>query len=272
MMKGFLFWGVVATYLAAAVLVVYNHLRGVTRPSVFSWWLVLVAWLVQFGSLAHRFSVDDGRLAVNLSASLELSALAMGLLYLLWWRVRRHEARTVGTLLLPLMVVTLAGSFLLPAAHPDLRLMTNPLMMSHLLLSLLAYALFSIAAILALMDAFQEHALKTKQMGRIFSILPPLDALEDTLFLMVSMGFALLSASMVTGGWYAYQQHGTALALTHKQVLTWATWLVFGLLLLGRRFYGWRGRRAVRFTWIGYLCLALAFLGVKFVTEIVLAR
>ena len=271
MMKDFLFWGAVMAYSSASVLIIFNQLRGIPA-SVLSWWLVMLGWMGQLIHLIHRIMAEAGRLEVNLSASLELSALFMGALYLVWWRVRRHEARTVGALLLPLMVLTLAGSYLLPSTHPQLREMNHPLMVGHVVLSLLAYALFSFAALLALMDAFQEHALKTKRMGRIFSTLPPLDALEETLFLMVYMGFALLTASMVTGGLYAYEQSGTALAFNHKQVFTWATWLVFGTLLLGHHFQGWRGRRAVRFTLSGYLFLALAFLGVKFVTEIVLLR
>lgn len=269
-MKDLLFFGAVVVYSASAILIVFNHLRGI-RPSVLSWWLVLTGWFAQLGPLVQRFVAEEGRLAVNLSASLELSALAMGGLYLFWWRIRRNEARTVGALLLPLMVFTLAGSYLLPSVHPDLRVMTNSLIVGHLVLSLLAYALFSTAAILALMDAFQEHALKTKRMGRLFAVLPPLDALEETLFLMVSMGFVLLTASMVTGGLYAHEQGGSALALNHKQVFTWATWLVFGVLLVGHHFQGWRGRRATRFTLSGYLLLVLAFLGVKFVSEILLS-
>ncbi len=270
-MTDFFFLGAVGTYAVAAVWITFNHLRGI-RPSVWSWWLILVGWLAQSIPLVRLLVAEHGALAVNLSGSLELSALTLGGIYLLWWRLRRQEARTVGVLLLPLMVLTLTGSRLLPVAHPDLRVMTDPVLLSHLVLSLLAYALFSIAAILALMDAFQERALRTKHFGELFASLPPLDALEETLFLMVTMGFVLLTASMLTGGWYAYTERGTALALTHKQVFTWATWLVFGALLLGRHFQGWRGRRAVRFTLWGYLFLALAFLGVKFVTEIVLGR
>ncbi|MEO5364707.1 MAG: cytochrome c biogenesis protein CcsA [Magnetococcus sp. DMHC-8] len=271
-MKEFVFWGgAVGAYAVAAVWVTYNHLRGI-RPSVLSWWLVLAGWLTQWVPLVRLFVAEHGALAVNLGASLELSALTMGGLYLLWWRIHRQEARTVGVLLLPLMVFALTGSRLLPVTHPDLRVMTDPLLLSHLVLSLLAYGLFSIAAILALMDAFQEHALRTKHLGDLFASLPPLDALEETLFLMVTMGFALLTASMLTGGWYAYAERGTALAFNHKQVFTWATWLVFGTLLLGRHFQGWRGRRAVRFTLWGYLFLALAFFGVKFVSEVVLGR
>ncbi|MEO5348513.1 MAG: cytochrome c biogenesis protein CcsA [Magnetococcus sp. YQC-3] len=269
-MKELFFWGAVGTYSVAAVWITYNHLRGV-RPSVLNWWLILVGWLAQWVPLVRLFVAEHGALAVNLSASLELSALTMGGIYLLWWRIRRQDARTIGVLLLPLMVLTLAGSFLLPV-HPDIRVMSDPLLLAHLVLSLLAYALFSIAALLALMDAFQEHALRTKRLGEWFTLLPPLDKLEETLFLMVSMGFLLLTASMITGGWYAYGARGVALAFTHKQVFTWATWLVFGVLLLGRQRYGWRGRRAVRFTLWGYLLLAMAFFGVKFVAEVVLGR
>lgn len=270
-MKEIFFWWAVGSYTAAAVWITFNHLRGL-RPSVWSWWLILIGWLAQWIPLLRLAVAEEGVLDLNLSASLELSALAMGGIYLFWWRLRRQDARTVGVLLLPLMVLTLTGSHLLPVAHPALRMIGDPMLLSHLVLSLLAYALFSIAAILAMMDAFQEHALKTKRFGELFALLPPLDALEETLFLMVSMGFVLLTASMVTGGVYAYAERGTALAFTHKQVLTWATWLVFGVLLLGRHLYGWRGRRAVRFTLWGYLLLALAFLGVKFVTEMILMR
>lgn len=270
-MKEILFWGAVVVYSMAAIWITYNHLRGV-RPSVWSWWLILAGWLMQLVPWVRHAVAEHGVLDVNLSASLELSALALGAIYLLWWRLRRQDARTVGVLLLPLMVFTLTGSHLLPVAHPALRVISDPMLLSHLVLSLFAYGLFSISAILAMMDAFQEHALKTKHLGELFTLLPPLDALEDTLFLMVFMGFVLLTASMVTGGFYAYAERGAAFAFTHKQVFTWATWLVFGVLLLGRHFYGWRGRRAVRLTLWGYLFLALAFLGVKFVTEVVLRR
>ncbi|MBF0186217.1 MAG: cytochrome c biogenesis protein CcsA [Magnetococcales bacterium] len=271
-MREWYVWGAVSSYAAAALWITYLQLRGGSRPSLLGWWLVFIGWLVQLFPLVRLLVDEHGALDVQLSTSLEMSTLAMGGIYLLWWRLRPQAARTVGVLLLPLMVVTLLASRWLPVAHSDLRAMSDPLLVSHLLLSLMAYGLFSIAAMLALMDAFQEHALRTKHFGELFAILPPLDALEETLFLMVSMGFLLLSASMLTGGWYSYHERGTILQFNHKQMFTWATWLVYGILLLGRHFQGWRGRRAVRLTLWGYLFLALAFLGVKFVTQIILGR
>ncbi len=270
MMAHILFWLVVAAYSVAAVLIVYNLLRGIARPSVLSWWLVLAGWSGQMVPLVQRLVAAKGHLAVNLAASLELSALVMGLLYLIGWRIHRQAARPVGGLLLPMMVITLLGSHILPSAEPKLRAMSDPLLTSHLLLSLLAYGLFSVAVILALMDAFQERALKTKHLGRLFTMLPPLGALEETMFLMVHMGFLLLTLSIVSGGIYSFQQLGVVFHFSHKVVFSWATWLVYGALLIGRHLQGWRGRRAVRFTLWGYLLLVLAFFGVKFVYEVVL--
>ena len=270
MMAQGLLWMAVAAYAVAAVLIVFNMLRGVARPSLLVWWLVLCGWLAQSFPVARHLAASGMQLDVNLAASLELSALFMGLLYLIGWRLKRDAARPVGGILLPLMVITLVGSRLLPSAEPRLQALTDPILISHLLLSLLAYGLLSIAVVLALMDVFQDHALKTKHLGRLFTMLPPLEALEETLFLMVRIGFLLLTLSIVTGGFHSFQQLGVVFALNHKVIFTWATWLIFGALLLGRHFQGWRGRRAARFTLWGYLFLALAFFGVKFVYEFVL--
>ena len=52
-----------------------------------------------------------------------------------------------------------------------------------------------------------------------------------------------------------------ALSLTH-----------FGGLLLGRHLWGWRGRLALRWTLAGFVALMLAYVGSRFVIEVVLHR
>ena len=49
-------------------------------------------------------------------------------------------------------------------------------------------------------------------------------------------------------------------------------WLIFAALLLGRRIYGWRGRTAISWTLAGFMSLMLAYVGVKFVLEVLLGR
>ncbi|MBF0448956.1 MAG: cytochrome c biogenesis protein CcsA [Magnetococcales bacterium] len=261
-------WAIIA-YSGAAVLITYNHLRGHHHPSIPGWWLVASGWLAHCTASVQTF-LSQHNLSVNFTAALSLSALAMGLLYLISWRIQRQTTRSVGLLLLPFMVISLGAALLLPTTEPKIHTLTNPVLIFHLALSLLAYGLLSIAAILALLDAFQEHALKTKRFGKLFNMLPPLYALEETLFLMVNMGFILLSLSIMTGSVYSFLQYDQLFIFGHKVLFTWATWLLFGTLLLGHRLWGWRGKKASQFTILGYLFLALAFLGVKFVTDIIL--
>lgn len=264
------FWSATGMYAMASAWVIFHQLRGHRPETVAVWWLVLAGWVMQGVPMIRELIGSGGRVGMNLALSLEWSSWVMGLLYLAGWRLLGREARLAGVLLLPLMVLTLGGALFLSTAAPEARGVTGPLLIGHLVLSLLAYGLFTIAAIFALMDAFQEHALKSKHLGALFEMLPPLNALESTLFLMVRMGFLLLTTSMVTGALHAHEQKGVYFVFSHKVVFTWATWLVFGVLLVGRHYQGWRGRRAVRFTLWGYGLLVLAFLGVKFVKEIII--
>ncbi|MBF0296485.1 MAG: cytochrome c biogenesis protein CcsA [Magnetococcales bacterium] len=261
-----------AAYALAAILTIYRELRASQPPGGVVCALVAIGWLIQLLPMARGVLAARGQWEVDLAASLEWSTLVMGLLFLVGWLVRRQETRIAAVLLLPLMAMSMGASLFLSSSAHTMRGVSEPLLISHLVLSLLAYGLFTIAAVFAFMDALQEYALKSKRLGQVFILLPPLNALEATLFLMVRMGFALLSLSIVTGSLFYYQQSGAYLALTHKVLFTWATWVVFGVLLLGHHYYGWRGRRAARFTLWGYLLLVLAFLGVKFVKEILLQR
>ncbi len=140
----------------------------------------------------------------------------------------------------------------------------------HVAIALSAYALLSIAALQAIIVAWQEHSLRKKRFGPALRALPPLIAMENLLFQMIVAGFALLTLTILSGAlfiddWMAQQ-------LVHKTVLTIIAWLVFGALILGHWRFGWRGRTAVRFTLSGMAVLLLAFFGSKFVLELILQR
>jgi ABC-type uncharacterized transport system permease subunit len=50
------------------------------------------------------------------------------------------------------------------------------------------------------------------------------------------------------------------------------SWGLFGALLAGRRWRGWRGRTALRFFLGGFVALLLGYVGSRFVLEVVLHR
>ncbi len=65
---------------------------------------------------------------------------------------------------------------------------------------------------------------------------------------------------------------GKPLTFTHKIVFSVLAWLVFGALLFGRYRYGWRGRTALNWILAGGALLLLAYIGSKFVLEVILGR
>ena len=115
-----------------------------------------------------------------------------------------------------------------------------------------------------------ERALRRREFRGWLRALPPLTELESLLFRSITVGFVLLTATLLTG--LLFVDDLLAQHLVHKTVLSVLSWLAFGALLLGRWQRGWRGATAVRWTLAAMALLVLAFFGSKFVLELVLHR
>jgi ABC-type uncharacterized transport system permease subunit len=106
----------------------------------------------------------------------------------------------------------------------------------------------------------------------VFAHLPPLLTLETLLFRMIGVGFLFLTLTLVTGVAFSETLFGRALRLDHKTVFALLSWVIFAWLLAGRLRYGWRGRTALRWTLSGFVMLLLAYVGSRFVLEVLLGR
>ena len=146
----------------------------------------------------------------------------------------------------------------------------GPELVAHILLSALAAGLLSVAAILVLLLAAQSARLRQRRPLGLLAALPPMETLEGAVFRAVLGGFVLLSLSLLSG--FLFIQNLFAQHLVHKTVLSIVAWCIFGTLLLGRHRFGWRGRQALRFLLAGYVTLALAYFGSRFVLEGILGR
>ncbi|MFK7997695.1 MAG: inner membrane protein YpjD [Granulosicoccus sp.] len=138
----------------------------------------------------------------------------------------------------------------------------------HVLLSLVAYAVLSLAAAQAILVAIQRHFLSTHKPGGVIRALPPLDVTEQLLFTLLAVGFALLSLALASG--FAFLDNMFDQRLVHKTVLSCVGWGIFAILLYGRWQFGWRGKKAVQWTLGGFGILVLAYFGTKLVVEVVL--
>ena len=102
--------------------------------------------------------------------------------------------------------------------------------------------------------------------------LPPLLTMERLLFQMLAAGFVLLTLTLASGIMFSEEIFGQAMRFDHKTVFGLLAWLIFAALLLGRLVYGWRGRAALNGTFAGFAALLLAYVGSRFVVEVVLGR
>lgn len=141
---------------------------------------------------------------------------------------------------------------------------------THIVLSILAYSLMTFAALQALALAAQESILRQQHLKPMLAILPPLQTMEKLLFEIIWIGFILLTLSIISG--IVFLDNIFAQHLVHKTFFSIIAWIIFGTLLLGRTLKGWRGITATKWTISGFIALMLAYFGSRFVLEILLHR
>ena len=174
-----------------------------------------------------------------------------------------------------LMAPVALAAVLLQAAVPARHIVTytaEPLFTLHFAIAMLAYALVIVATVHALVMLAEEKWLHRGVMPPFIRALPPLLEMEALLFRILLAAFILLTLTVLSGVFFSELLFNKPLTFTHKNVFAILSWLIFGALLAGHHLRGWRGRKAVRWTLAGFFMLLLAYVGSKFVFEIVLQR
>jgi len=163
----------------------------------------------------------------------------------------------------------------LPSIFPGQHLLANADSLqfrAHFLIAMLAYSLFTLAALHAMLMAFAEKQLHRGRLTPLLAGLPPLLTMETLLFRLIHVAFALLTLTLASGILFSESLFGKALTFNHKTVFAILSWFIFAHLLAGRHFRGWRGRKALRWTLAGFVALLLAYVGSRFVLEVILGR
>lgn len=167
----------------------------------------------------------------------------------------------------PLALITSLLAWLYPD-HGVALIPGKSALMVHVLLSILAYGILTIAAFQATLLAIQDHQLKHRNPVRFNRTFPPLQTMEQLLFQFLLCGEVLLSLALISG--FVFLDNMFAQGVAHKTLLSCLAWVVFGILLWGRHFRGWRGSNAIRWTLAGFILLMLAYFGSKLVREFIL--
>ena len=230
--------------------------------------LVAVPLLIHAGLLSQSMVRPDG---VYLGVGNAISLIMALAVFIYWIASFFHRLEALNVMVLPAAAILSWLPVIVPATRP---LENTGLLVfkAHLLIAMLAYSLFTIASLHVLLMALQERHLHSHNASSLIRALPPLLTMESVLFKIIGSGFVFLTLTLATGVIFAEELFGKPLPFTHKTVFGFMSWFIFGALLLGRTFYGWRGRVAVRWTLAGFMALVLAYIGSRFVLEIILQR
>jgi ABC-type uncharacterized transport system permease subunit len=225
--------------------------------------LALHGWL-----LGRALFAPDG---MHLGVADAVSAILWLTVLIYWLGNFFYRLDGLQALVLPIA----AAAVVLPALMPEARALPNTgaaAFKLHLLIAMLAYSLFTIASLHVLLMALLERRLHDGTLTQVQQKLPPLLTMEALLFRIIWTGFILLTLTLGSGVVFSEELFGKAAPFNHKTVFGVLSWLIFAALLAGRQVYGWRGRIAVRWTLAGFLTLVLAYIGSKFVVEVILSR
>jgi ABC-type uncharacterized transport system permease subunit len=231
-----------------------------------------VGWLFQALALVYDIAgVGDAGTGARFGFAPALSATV-------WLVIGVHE---VESRLLPLpavrrllaglgLVVVLLAALFPGEIRPHAGSGWLPL---HWLLGIVSYGLFGVAVLHALMLDAAERRMRAKvtPLGATGPFGLPLLRLERLTFRFVDAGFLVLSAALLVGA-VASLKSPELWRWDHKTVFSLLGWATFAGLIAGRRLQGWRGRRATRWLYAGAVLLALAYIGSRFVIEVLLPR
>lgn len=236
-------------------------------PAATSVRVLLPVALLAHGGLIYHSVLGQGDIRLGFGNSLSTILWLTALGY--WLSSHGAPLARLQSWVSGLAAVSVVAMALFPETHAIPNSQTLALR-AHLVVSFLAYGLLAVAALHAVMMTLLERQLHRG--GQLAGGAPPLLTLEAMLFRTLGVGFALLTLAVFSGVFFSEVVFGTPLQFTHKVVLAILSWLVFGGLLAGRHFRGWRGRTALVWTITGFTLLLLAYLGTQFVLEVMLGR
>jgi len=254
----------ISTYLISTALLSKDLIKCHSNKSS-----IAPAWIAVALHFSYSFTTFYSQATLNFSLFNTASLISSLVALLLLLTTINKPVEKLGLAIFPLAAICLSASLIFTDQRVVVEI-TSWQMSTHILSSIIAFSLLSIAALQAILLAIQEQQLRNHPPKKFIHTLPPLQTMEALLFQMISTGLLFLSISLVSG--FIFIDDLFAQHLAHKTILALIAWITFTWLLIGRIKYGWRGQTAIKWTLVGFSLLLLAYFGSKLVLELILQR
>lgn len=262
-MEAYLLYITFALYLIAGLFYLLNLVlekgylaKGGSRLAFVSWLLHTVLLGTMFAAAGYPFLVDS-------YSSYLFSAWTAAAVFLLL--NLKYRFQLVGVFVLPLVsLFYLLAFFSSDQVYARSSTLTHsPWASVHILFSFLAFAIFSLTFVLAIIFIIEEFQLKHKVLPKIFLKLPSLPVIEQIHARALTLGFILLSGGIISGAIWAKQVTGVYFFEDARQLWAICAWLIYAFFLQARFAAGWRGRKGILLSILGFVVILFTFLGVQ---------
>lgn len=215
-------------------------------------------FILQTVALVHRLATQPTWLSGDLATSLGVLSWAIVAVYAL--TVWRYRIEALGSFVVPLACLAVASAGVPVTPAERLALTVQPMwIVAHIVLSLLGYAALTLMFCAGVMYLIQERQLKSKRPGVWYRYLPSLTLLDDLNAKALLVGFPLLTQGIVTGSVWAKYSYGSYWQWSLTSLPLLLAWLIYALLLGGRRSLGWQGTKAARATVAGFVVVLVSY-------------
>ncbi|HLI12790.1 MAG TPA: cytochrome c biogenesis protein CcsA [Alphaproteobacteria bacterium] len=245
-----------------------SSLRGGAGRDITYWCLLAVALAA---ALMRAFTALVPNWSTGFAGALWVTMAASIAIFILLAATTRNSWR-LTPLLLPYLILLGIVATIWQQAPEQPLLPAPPVWLDlHILVSIATYALLTLAAIAGLAVLIQERSLKSKRRHMLNQLLPAVAACEQLQVRLLAASELVLAFGLATGMATQYFVSGAVFRLDHKTLFSILAFTVIGGLLVAEGVSGVGGRRAARLILLAYLLLTLAYPGVKFVTDVLLA-
>lgn len=221
---------------------------------------LLFGFLIQSVAVALQFYHSGYPFLLSSGDSYFFSAWILSGLFLLL-SVRYHF-EMAGSIFLPAILILSVFAHLKTQTYGIKDgMMQSPWAAIHIVFAFLAFSIFCLCFMMGLLFLFQEYRLKHKKMGS--EKLPSLEVLEQLHYKALTVGFVLLTFGIVSGSAWAKTVKGVYFFDDPRQLWTLLAWLLYAFFFQVRFSAGWRGRRSILLSLLGFVVILFTFLEVQ---------
>jgi len=253
-------------YFIATISGIIEIFRGKKNTSRATLYLAVTGFVFHTANIAVRY-LEGGHIPVT-NMHEATSFLSWSVLVLFFFHEFRYKLNLLSSFIMPIVFLLMFSSSIFPREIKAL----SPVLQSywfgiHVILAFLGDAAFAMACGIGVMYLVQERNVKSRRLSRLFQKLPSLQTLDEINYHLITLGFPLLTLSMISGVIWANSAWGSYWRWDPKEVWSLITWLIYALVLHLRLTAGWRGKKAALLSIAGFIVVIFAFFGVTLILK-----